>query len=170
VAKAVTKVQMKFARYLIIGVSGLGLISTTLLLSDPPSNAEINPSLFNVNFQSHANGRLMASDDTTVFTPDTMFEINCKDNDQKLETSSTRFRLKGQTCTDEAAALSTQIQNRSNGYIATVFHRDPQSFTTDYINLNEGQNEIAVRFDTNNGPIDKTITITRSPSSIKMSN
>ena len=165
-----TKVRQKFARYLILGVSGLGLISTALLLSDPPSKSEINPSLFNINFQSHANGRLIASEDPNTFTPDAMFEINCKDDDQKLETSSTRFRLRGRACTDEAAALSTQIQNRSNGYIATVFHRDPQSFTTDYINLNEGQNEIAVRFDTHGGPIDKTITITRSPTSIRTSN
>jgi hypothetical protein len=166
----VTKVRKKIARYLILGVTGLGLISTLLLLSDPPAPSDLNPSLFNVNFQSHAGSRLIASTETVSYSPDTMFEINCQDIDQKLETSSTRFRLKGQACTDESAALSTQIQNKSNGYIATVFHRDPQSFTTDYINLNEGVNEIAVRFDTSGGPIDKTITIVRSPTSVRTSN
>lgn len=148
-------------------VGGLALISTTLLLSDPPSASELNPNLFNLDFQKHAAARNISSSGEPVF--DAMFEINCHDSDQKLQTSNPRFRLKGQTCTDESIAVSTQIKNKSNGYIATVFHRDPQNFTTDYINLNEGQNEIAVRFDTLKGPIEKTITVVRGPAS-KMSN
>jgi len=164
-----TKSKKKFTKFLVLSVGGLGLISATLLLSDPPTPSELDPSLFNLNYQKHTAGRTISSDYRST-SSDAMFEINCNDPNQKLETSSMRFRLKGSACTDESAALSTQIQNKSNGYIATVFHRDPQSFTTDYINLNEGQNEIAVKFATQNGPIERTITITRNPSSLKRPN
>lgn len=163
-----TKSKKKFTKFLVLSVGSLGLISATLLLSDPPSPSELDPSLFNLNYQKHSAGRTIASA-VGVPSTDAMFEINCSDTDQKLETSSMRFRLRGQACTDESAALSTQIQNKSNGYIATVFHRDPQSFTTDYINLNEGSNEIAIKFATQNGLVERTITITRSPSSVKKS-
>jgi hypothetical protein len=164
-----TKSKKKFAKFLVLSVGGLGLVSATLLLSDPPSPSELDPSLFNLNYQKHTSGRSLASAGVRS-SPDAMFEINCRDTDQKLETSSMRFRLKGQACTNESTALSTQIQNKSNGYIATVFHRDPQSFTTDYINLNEGQNEIAVKFATENGLIERKIMITRNPSSVRKSN
>jgi hypothetical protein len=162
-----SKSKKKFTKFLVLSVGALALISATLLLSDPPSPSELDPSLFNLNYQKHAAGRTIASA-YSVASPDAMFEINCSDTDQKLETTSMRFRLRGQACTNESAALSTQIQNKSNGYIATVFHRDPQSFTTDYINLNEGSNEIAVKFATQNGLVERTITITRT-SSIKKS-
>ena len=164
-----TNSKKKFTKFLVVSVGGLGLLSATLLLSDPPSPSELDPSLFNLNFQKHISSRTISGSYAAAST-DAMFEINCSDSDQKLETSSQRFRLKGQACTNESAALSTQIKNRSNGYIATVFHRDPQSFTTDYINLNEGQNEIAVKFATQNGLIERTITITRNPSSVKKPN
>jgi len=43
------------------------------------------------------------------------------------------------------------VKNASNGYIATVFHRPDFSFTTDYINLSEGKNEIDVSIETSSG-------------------
>ena len=164
-----TSAKQKFARYLIMIVSSLGVLSGTILLSDPPAASDVNPSLFNVEYQKHVTGRSIAAD-SNLTSSDVMFEINCEDQNQKVETNSMRFRLRGRTCTPNAIALSTQIQNKSNGYIATVFHRDPQNFTTDYINLNVGENEIAVRFDTNSGAVNRKIEITRSPSSVKTSN
>jgi hypothetical protein len=163
------KVSNSFNRYLMMAVSFLGLFSTALLLNDPmTSDASNNPSVFNADYQkinspnrNVASLEVVPSKVTSVISTDSLFELNCGEKGKAVQTSNRRFRLKGQTCADEAAALSTQIQNKSNGYVATVFHRDPQSFTTDYINLNEGSNEIAIKFDTLHGPIEEVLTVVR---------
>jgi len=151
-------------------VSGLGLCSTTLLLTDPPPPADAEnsvQSVFSLNSSVMNTQRFVASVDEHK-NEDSLFEINCSEAGQTLETVSTRFRLKGQTCApDDSSTLTTQVHNKSNGYVATVFHRGNQAFSTDYINLSEGKNEIDVRFDTDKGPIDRTLIVVRNPASKK---
>lgn len=152
-------------------VSALGLLSTALLLTDPPPSTEFDaiPAIFQVNSSILANSRTPAGIDFSgTGTSDAPVDLSCALPEQTLETSSLRFRLKGENCIDDHQSLTTtQVRNMSNGYIATVFHRTSSSFTTDYINLSEGENKIAVRFETDNGTIEKTLTVFRTPSSIK---
>lgn len=149
-----------------MAVSAVGLLSALLLLTDPPP-AELS----GVSGIFTANSAMMASSQRNIASIDpktsripeaALLEINCTEMNQMLETTSARFRLKGPICVpQDVSVTSTKVTNKSNGYVATVFHQSVQ-FTTDYINLNEGRNEIDVQFDTDKGAIKKTITVIRS--------
>ncbi len=172
-----------------VSVTVLGLISTILLLNDPPSATETEmdatngsfggnlggPSMFELNstklkqlslvqLNIANNGRGIASVTSEETAPTNLIEIKCEADNSPIETNQIRLRLKGESCLAENAT-STTIKNNSNGYIATVFHRPDFSFTTDYINLSEGTNTIAMAFETPTGPVLKTLTINRAPSS-----
>ena len=167
-------------RLLLISVSGLGLFSTALLLTDPPpadpSNIDYDdssPSLFSMNSIALKSRRGLASAEAAPEQkPDSIFEFSCSEPKQIFETIKPRFRLKGVACNDnpqiEASEKSedlnpgaTQVQNESNGYVATVFHRTPTNFTTDYINLSQGENKIKIIFETDNGKIEKSLIVIR---------
>ena len=161
--------RRKFTRMMLLAVSALGLCSTALLFSDPPppSDFDMTPTIFSVNSTALTNNRNLANinpNEGAINPYETLLNLNCSAQSQILETTSIRFRLKGENCaTDEQNPVSTQVRNKSNGYVATVFHRNPAAFTTDYINLSEGKNEIEVRFEGAQGTTEKTLTILRSP-------
>jgi hypothetical protein len=149
---------------MLMAVSALGICSTAVLVTDPPPSDPQNANIFNT---SGSTLRSIASVES-VPAYETLFNFSCDDNNQVLETSSTRFRLKGDSCTvEDTQPLTTQVRNKTNGYVATVFHRAPLGFTTDYINLKEGKNEIDVRFETEKGTVEKSLTIMRQPASVK---
>ena len=93
---------------------------------------------------------------------ESIFDINCAESAQKFETAKSRFRLRGENCADiKTEITSTQIRNKSNGYVATVFHKAPNAFTTDFINLSAGENQINIVFETAAGTIEKNLTVVR---------
>lgn len=160
---------------LLLVVSTLGICSTTLLLTDPPPSDSANietsaPSaLFSLNSKIFGT-RDLASINESRISKDSVFELSCASDHQTLETLKTRFRLKGDVCSPTLSeeSLKTQIRNISNGYVATVFRKGPSSFTTDFINLNEGENTIKVVFEGADGPIEKEFTVIRnSPKTAK---
>ncbi len=163
--------EKKFTKAMVLAVGGLGLISTILLLNDPPaaSELEITPVIFETNSTkiSQFEQRNIASA-TSPADPATnnLIELKCEEEGQVFETALIRLRLKGDKCLTEKST-STRVKNTSNGYIATVFHRPDYSFTTDYINLSEGKNEIDVSFETADGTVTKKVTVNRSFQSAK---
>ncbi|MDZ4678084.1 MAG: hypothetical protein SGI74_11330 [Oligoflexia bacterium] len=162
-----SKARQKFTKILLMAVSALGISSTALLITDPPPPEIQNADIFSTNGSTL---RTIASVDTTP-EYETLFDFTCGDNTKELETFSPRFRLKGENCAvEDSQPITTQIRNKTNGYVATVFHRAPLNFTTDYINLKEGKNEIDVRFETNKGTVEKSLTVTRLPASAKKHN
>ena len=161
------KVKRKFTRILFLIVSLFGLASTAMLLNDPPpsefayANSEYSESLFTMNSLAAQSSRNPAS--IVPVKSEALFELSCADDMQVFETGRTRFRLKGDNCNaSNAPLLSTQILNQSNGYVATIFHKTQTTFTTDYINLNVGENKIKVLFETASGPSEKIVTVVRS--------
>lgn len=152
---------------MVITVGLLGFFSTLILLNDPPTNSDLDvtPPIFEINsakiFQATQRG--IASTDTPS-VPNTI-EIPCGAQDFSLETAFTRMRIKGENCVSKNSP-TTEIKNVSNGYVATVFHKKDYSFTTDYINLNEGRNEINLLFETPEGVTSqRTVIINRAPAS-----
>ncbi len=59
--------------------------------------------------------------------------------------SSRWVRLIGRPCQSGAMAESVEVSNLSNGYSGTVFSTQKHGMTTDFIPLEEGNNEIMVR-------------------------
>ena len=155
-----SKARQNLTHILLTAVTALGLLSTVMILTDPPPvDLDAPPTIFQSNSQALV--RNVAS------TEETLVDLDCQSEAQALETASLRFRLKGSPCSDDKKdqPRSTQVKNNSNGYVATVFHRSAQEFTTDFINLNEGSNEIEVRFETDDGVLQKKLTVVRTPAS-----
>jgi hypothetical protein len=162
----VSKTRRRFTRILLFSVSILGFLSAILLLNDPPSaESDGVTGLFALNSSILASERGLASvvpDHVSVPSPDTLMQLDCSENSQILHTGSARFRIKGPLCPEPGSGIvSAEVLNVSNGYVATVFHQAGQ-FTTDYINLSEGKNEISVKFTGESGIIQKTITVLRN--------
>jgi hypothetical protein len=163
----VSKARRKITRLVLLAVSALGLCSTIILLTDPPpADLETTSSIFTINSSVITRNISSINSSDAVPSSETLLNLNCSDPNQTYETSSTRLRLKGESCVDDGQpALTTQVRNKTNGYVATVFHRSPMAFTTDYINLREGSNEIDVKFQSEKGIIARTVTIVRQPAS-----
>lgn len=155
---------------MVMAVGILGLISTAMLLNDPPSSSEMEtvPAIFEMNSAklSQVAQRNIASAEGSDSPNPTLIELKCQEENQNIETSQMRLRLKGESCLSEKST-STRVKNNSNGYIATVFHKPDFSFTTDYINLSEGKNEIDISMETPEGTSVKKVIINRAVSSVR---
>lgn len=83
-----------------------------------------------------------------------ILELPCWDKQESdvLDSGSRWLRLKGRTCHMPVLGDSMTVRNLTNGYLATVFNSErPGELTTDYIPLQEGKNDILVRFETEPG-------------------
>ncbi len=70
------------------------------------------------------------------------------------------IRFKGSLCGKkwkETAAVI--IGNKTNGFTASVFSLGDKDFLTDHIKLNEGRNEILVRYESEAGVFEETVVI-----------
>jgi hypothetical protein len=78
------------------------------------------------------------------------------------ETPSRWIRLTGKPCQTAASAEAIRVQNLANGYVATVFTQGAADLTTDFIPLENGKNEIIIRFETEPGArIENKFTLMR---------
>lgn len=162
---------------MVMVVGLLGLFSTIILLNDPPSNSDLDvtPPIFEINtaklMQVSQRGLAsVAAEASTQTQAPNIVDVPCGTNDLTVETQYTRMRLKGENCVSNNSP-KTEIKNTSNGYVATVFHKQDFSFTTDYINLVEGMNEINLVFETPEGVASqRKIVINRAPASAPSKN
>lgn len=159
------QIQEKYTSALLLVVLGLGVFSVVVLVTDPsPSNPDLNSTLLDWS----ANRNPASQISTPEAAPERLFKMDCKLPDPTLETQSIRIQLQGESCySSDAQPFITEVKNKTNGYVATVFLQGENSFKTDNINLNQGLNEIEVRFETEKGMIQKTLMITRVPESKK---
>lgn len=66
----------------------------------------------------------------------------CNSN-KSVDAEGTHLRLTGSLCNDFSAG-SLQVKNQTNGYTASVIMIDPESFTTDFIELQAGENTFEI--------------------------
>jgi hypothetical protein len=72
------------------------------------------------------------------------------------------IRLVGKACQNDVPAESITIRNQANGYEATVFNANRGSFTTDFIPLEPGKNEVLIRFESEPGvSLENEVTFNR---------
>jgi len=92
------------------------------------------------------------------------FNLPCNKEPEKKTVDSSFVRLEGTGC---GASKKIEIQNVSNGFSASLFFTEGNSFTTDFIDLQEGENELKVhRFQADGTDSLKTVHIhRRAPSS-----
>ena len=82
-------------------------------------------------------------------------ELPCWDkaSGQAQSVSSRWIRLRGQSCQMSSGSDTVTVKNLSNGYTATVFSAAGHSLTTDFIPLQPGTNQIAIRIEGSPGAI-----------------
>ena len=61
-----------------------------------------------------------------------------------LTTESRWLRLTTGTCDESEQILESRLENKSNGYVATVFQHTPSRFTSDFIPLAAGNNQLTM--------------------------
>lgn len=102
------------------------------------------------------------ADETKTFTSKSL-EMNCEFNlPDQIDANS--FRLLGKNCRIEA------LTNKTNGFTASFFNGNENKWSTDFIYLSEGQNELYLEFFDKSGKLNsKTVTIQgRMPASAQL--
>ena len=80
--------------------------------------------------------------------------LGCLRHNSHIEMKSTakQIRLKSELCGGKAAALdSSSIVNRANGFEATLYNLENGGFTSDYISLENGLNQLMFEINDNAG-------------------
>ncbi len=86
----------------------------------------------------------------------------------EAETSVSKIRLTGSECL--SGLKQVEIVNKTNGYTAEVISLKDQTFTTDYIDLSEGENAIELVGTKGDLQIRKSLKVVRrTPASSKIS-
>jgi hypothetical protein len=67
----------------------------------------------------------------------------CKDKGQVYEVDGTLVRFKGSSCLDQMKDIS--VINQSNGFTGSIIFLKNKNFTTDFIDLKEGDNQLAIQ-------------------------
>ena len=83
-----------------------------------------------------SNSGLDLSSNTTV-------EIPCEKDMKAMEVQAAYLRLKGTSC-DNKNIKKISVTNRTNGFTAAVIPIGSDSFTTDFIDLQNGENVLAI--------------------------
>ncbi len=138
-------------------VLGLGLVAMMTIVSDPGSLKKKPVVERDVaSIDDDQNKAPEVSRSTSVLT------LECSKNSEIISWTQ-QIRLKGHLCTGESklSILSTKIQNKRNGYVATVFHQ-AREYSTDFIQLSEGENNLIVQHTLSDGQTEElSFTVTR---------
>lgn len=107
-------------------------------------------------------GRSIASVPAAITTPPGIISVDLRcEMSESQETSAHRLRLTGPLC---GSATQARITNGTNHYVASVF-ADTQlaKFSTDYMPLVAGKNQIHIEFLNKNGKaLEQDFTITKN--------
>lgn len=93
--------------------------------------------------------------------PLTQFDLKCSTKVSKdLAVNDHFVQIQGKTCMKHFDAEKLEIVNKSNGYTASVFVSGADQYQTDLIKLQNGKNEISIRYVSGTGhSVDETVTI-----------
>jgi hypothetical protein len=105
--------------------------------------------------------------DAHVETKVETFLLDCFHDGARVELKSVarQVRLKTGTCPGHKVNLDeSNIVNHANGFEATLFQLEQGGFSSDYINLVDGQNQIVVQLTDSRGQrISANVIISRQP-------
>ena len=81
--------------------------------------------------------------------------LPCEPTKNNFVNAVSAVRLTGSNCGPKREISSVEVLNDANGFSATVFFPDPNSFTTDYVALMPGENNIKLLVIYKNGERDE---------------
>jgi hypothetical protein len=68
--------------------------------------------------------------------------LNSRSAFKAQQTDSHWLRISSELCAQANKIIESHLENQSNGFVATVFLRTTHQFTSDFIPLNEGANDL----------------------------
>ncbi|WP_413291711.1 hypothetical protein ACLSU7_09845 [Bdellovibrio sp. HCB185ZH] len=86
-------------------------------------------------------------------------DLNCAKKKGQLEVHAGYVQFKGKSCTSGVRMGEIQIVNKSNGYTASVFDRGSDKYQTDLIQLQPGENEISIRYESSGRQMEEIIRV-----------
>lgn len=148
--KSIRNLQRRLNQTTFILVIGLGLIAMMTLFSDPGSLRARTPADRDIASIDDDSSKVVETSKTT-----SVLTLECS-NKEDIVSWTQQIRLKGHLCKDSGnlSITSIKIENKRNGYVATVFHQD-RDFTTDFIQLSEGANELLVKHTLSDGQVEE---------------
>lgn len=94
-------------------------------------------------------------------SPLTQLDVSCvgaKQSPLKVHEAFVQFH--GKNCLKGESREKIEIINRSNGYTASIFQSGSDRYQTDLIQLNNGENEIHIRYPTEAGIKEEILRVT----------
>jgi hypothetical protein len=156
--KTLRKLRRRLNQTTFLLVLGLGLVAMMTIVSDP--TAMKHRQVPERDVASVTEGEFNRAPDAVK--GNSVLTVECSEKPDIISWTQ-QVRLKGHLCQDDGklSIISTQIQNTRNGYVATVFHQD-REFTTDFIQLSEGENQLLVKHTLSDGKTEeRKVTINR---------
>lgn len=93
----------------------------------------------------------------------TAYDLSCtKQGHAAVSVSGSFVQFQGKNCLKNFKDGDVEIVNKSNGYTASVFSRGANNYQTDLIQLQKGENEIAIRYREGSGKAVEQIVRVRS--------
>ncbi|UOE99976.1 hypothetical protein [Bdellovibrio reynosensis] len=93
----------------------------------------------------------------------TAFDLSCpKPGLEAISVTGSFVQFQGKNCLKNYKDGDVEIVNKSNGYTASVFSRGINKYQTDLIQLQKGENEIAIRYREGSGKAVEQIIRVRS--------
>ncbi len=90
-----------------------------------------------------------------------VLDYSCAHEKSSKEVDGTLLRLRGKGCKN-SQWKNVSVVNQTNGFTATVVVLKDNQFTTDYIDLQEGDNQIAIKGTDENGKsVNRTFVVKR---------
>jgi hypothetical protein len=151
------KLQRRLNQTTFALVVAIGLIAMTTILSEP-GRINVRP----MAERELASVELNSLKENEPLKTASILALECSDKSEAVSWTQ-QIRLKGRVCESASGTsiVSSQIENMRNGYVATVFHQD-KDFTTDFIQLSEGENQLIVKHTMSDGKVEQhKVVITR---------
>jgi hypothetical protein len=163
---------MKEIRFLLVSFSilvVLGVPAAYSLVQDPATGATAE-----VASSSRQPASLESSGEqvrNAVKTHSVTLDWNCGKENSLQQVDGTHLRLRGHLCRQQRSE-SFSVVNESNGYTAAVILTGDQQFTTDFIELKDGDNNFQIAYYDQNGSKEiRHLTVKkRLPASLEASN
>ncbi len=90
-----------------------------------------------------------------------ILDYNCQSSGSVFEVDGTLLRLRGSSCQFEHLKEASVV-NESNGFTGTVIFLKKDTFTTDFIDLQEGENQLVLQAVNEKGqPVVRKFTVQR---------
>ena len=123
----------------------LGFPTLSSLVSEPIGKSEVT-----VVSEASSRGPASASVDPLTKPSSVTVEVDCGSMPQNLVVEGSHLRLKSSHCRD-LDVIGLSVVNKSNGFTASIFPTKDNQFTTDFMDLAEGNNSFELKLRDSSG-------------------